>query len=65
MVKKHKFMQFVQRFYGPVNPMESCRARSIYLTAQAKSTMRLTNIVHILTPEIKEAQSIKCNKKEI
>ena len=23
---------FVLRFYGPVNPMESCRARSVYLT---------------------------------
>ena len=24
---------FVLRFYGPVNPMESCRVRSVYLTA--------------------------------
>ena len=23
---------FVLRFYGPVNPMGSCRARSVYLT---------------------------------
>ena len=23
---------FVLRFYGPVNPMESCRARSVHLT---------------------------------
>ena len=23
---------FILRFYGPVNPMESCRARSVYLT---------------------------------
>ena len=25
---------FVLRFYGPVNPMESCRARSVYLTTR-------------------------------
>ena len=25
---------FVLRFYGPVNPMGSCRARSVYLTAR-------------------------------
>ena len=24
---------FVLRFYGPVNPMGSCRAQSVYLTA--------------------------------
>ena len=24
--------KFVLRFYGPVNPMGSCRARSVYLT---------------------------------
>ena len=26
------FCSFVLRFYGPFNPMESCRARSVYLT---------------------------------
>ena len=25
---------FVLRFYGPVNPMRSCRARSVYLTTR-------------------------------
>ena len=25
---------FVLRFYGPVNPMWSCRARSVYLTTR-------------------------------
>ena len=25
---------FVLRFYGPVNPMGSCRARSVYLTTR-------------------------------
>ena len=25
---------FVLRFYGPVNPMESCRERSVCLTAR-------------------------------
>ena len=30
------FMQglFVLRFYGPVNPMGSCRERSVYLTTR-------------------------------
>ena len=41
---------FVLRFYGPVNPMGSCRARSVNLTTftgQALSSKRLTSIVHI------------------
>ena len=25
---------FVLRFYGPVNPVGSCRARSVYLTTR-------------------------------
>ena len=29
---RHFFFIFVLRFYGPVNPMGSCRARSVYLT---------------------------------
>ena len=28
------FYLFVLRFYGPVNPMGSCRARSVYLTTR-------------------------------
>ena len=28
------FDLFVLRFYGPVNPMGSCRARSVYLTTR-------------------------------
>ena len=28
------FFFFVLRFYGPVNPMGSCRARSVYLTTR-------------------------------
>ena len=28
------FVLFVLRFYGPVNPMGSCRARSVYLTTR-------------------------------
>ena len=28
------FSLFVFRFYGPVNPMGSCRARSVYLTTR-------------------------------
>ena len=31
----HFFLSlFVLRFYGPVNPMGSCRARSVYLTTR-------------------------------
>ena len=30
----HRFCLFVLRFYGPVNPMGSCRARSVYLTTR-------------------------------
>ena len=29
-------VDFVLRFYGPVNPMESCRARSVYLTTHGR-----------------------------
>ena len=46
---------FVLRFYGPVNPMGSCRARSVYLTTQ--SSKRLTSIVHILSPETDNCSS--------
>ena len=48
------FCLFVLRFYGPVNPMGSCRARSVYLTRRLlgrQSSMRLASIVHILSPE--------------
>ena len=30
----HIVCLFVLRFYGPVNPMGSCRARSVYLTTR-------------------------------
>ena len=46
---------FVLRFYGPVNPMGSCRARSVYLATRLLGRLsplsRLTSIVHILSPE--------------
>ena len=29
-----EFCLFVLRFYGPVNPMGSCQARSVYLTTR-------------------------------
>ena len=34
--KKHcsSLALFVLRFYGPVNPMKSCRARSVYLATR-------------------------------
>ena len=42
----------VLRFYGPVNPMGSCRARSVYLTTRLLGRLSpLTSIVHILSPE--------------
>ena len=31
---KMGFVLFVLRFYGPVNPMGSCRARSVYLATR-------------------------------
>ena len=31
---KSGYQVFVLRFYGPVNPMGSCRARSVYLTTR-------------------------------
>ena len=40
------------RFYGPVNPMGSCRARSVYLTTHLLGRLSpLTSIVHIPSPE--------------
>ena len=44
----------VLKFYGPVNPMGSCRARSVYLTTcllGRLSSKRYTSTVHILSPE--------------
>ena len=32
-VSQYQFL-FVLRFYGPVNPMGSCRVRSVYLTTR-------------------------------
>ena len=32
--KREKRDLFLLRFYGPVNPMGSCRARSVYLTTR-------------------------------
>ena len=32
--KNEAYFLFVLRFYGPVNPMGSCRARSVYLTTR-------------------------------
>ena len=31
---EQSYCLFVLRFYGPVNPMGSCRARSVYLTTR-------------------------------
>ena len=47
---------FVLRFYGHVNPMGSCLARSVYLTTRLMGRLSplsgLTSIVPILSPEI-------------
>ena len=46
---------FVLRFYGPVNPMGSWWAWSVYLTTRLLGRLsphkQLTSIVHILSPE--------------
>ena len=34
VVKEVTETLFMLRFYGPVNPMGSCRARSVYLTTR-------------------------------
>ena len=34
LYKQEKCDLFVLRFYGPVNPMGSCRVRSVYLTTR-------------------------------
>ena len=40
LIQKYAYSQvvfvclFVLRFYGPINPMGSCRARSVYLTTR-------------------------------
>ena len=34
LAKNTIWFLFVLRFYGPVNPMGSCRARSVYLTTR-------------------------------
>ena len=39
----HKIL-FVLRFYGPVNPIGSCRARSVYL---GKTTRLLGRLSHL------------------
>ena len=35
-----EFLLFVLRFYGPVNPMGSCWARSVYLTTRLLGSLR-------------------------
>ena len=50
------------RFYVPANPLESCRAWSVYLTALLLGRLSplsklLTSIVHILLPETDKCSS--------
>ena len=46
------FCLFVLRFYGPVNPMGSCRARSVYLTTRVLGRLSpLSGIVHSVSLE--------------
>ena len=42
---------FVLRFYGPVNPIGSFRAWSVYLTTLLQGRHSPVSIVHILSPE--------------
>ena len=52
MTRKSKKVLVVLRFYGPVNPMGSCRARSVYLTTSLMGRLSpLSGIAHILSPE--------------
>ena len=52
---------FVSRFYGPVNPMGSCRARSVYLTTRLlgrlspQSVLLCTFFRQKLTPALLES----------
>ena len=52
MTSNATYELFVLRFYGPVNPMGSCRARSVYLATlllnRLKSSKRLNSIMLIL-----------------
>ena len=51
---------FVLRFYGPVNPVGSCRAQSVYLISLLlgrQSSERLTSFVYILLPETDNCRS--------
>ena len=57
------------RFYGPVNPMGSCRALSVYLTTRFPGRLspilkRLSNIVHILPPETSCAEIFGAKRPE-
>ena len=56
------------RFYGPVNPMGSCQAWSVYLTTRLLgrlSSKRLTSIVHILSPETDNCPSWISGRKRM
>ena len=44
------WLHIMLKFYGPINPMGSCRA-NLTTPGQASSSKQLTNIVHILSPE--------------
>ena len=50
-----KNKKFVLRFYGPVNPIESCRVWSVYLTILLLNRLIplwLTSIVHIFCQKL-------------
>ena len=60
---------FVLRFYGPVNPMGSCWARSVYLTTcllgRLSPLSDLTSIVHIFSPETDNCPSWKSGRERM
>ena len=56
--QRQSFLTFI---YGPVNPMGSCRALSVYLTTLLLGRLSplkgLNSIVHILSPETDKCPS--------
>ena len=57
------FVCFVLRFYGPVNPMGSCRARSVYLRGVLKYECNWVNFQKCLTNNAKIFISIFQNTR--
>ena len=48
----NNILLFVLRFYGPVNPTGSCRARSVYLTTRLLGRLKVTKINLCNVPDL-------------